>query len=109
MNFRQLLKPLGGALRSYIPLGIVQQLVTDHKFLHGGGTQERGEIVGVKMEAGVVALVGGTLVKAHGIGEGGLEEIVVADGDAAQDVGKGVGLGGGEFVERGEMALAYYD
>ena len=37
--------------------------------------------------------VGGALVEAHGVGEGDLEEVVVAGGDGFEDGGEGGALG----------------
>src|SRR5216683_2226364 len=54
----------------------------------------------------VSAAVGGLLVESHGIGESGLKQIVVTNGDAAQDVAEEIVLLRAELIDRSDVALA---
>ena len=48
--------------------------------------------------------VGGALMKAHGVGEADLEEIIVAGGDGCEDGGEGGAFRVGEVGETAEVA-----
>src|SRR5260370_41110522 len=54
----------------------------------------------------VSAAVGGLLVESHGIGKSGLKQIVVTNGDAAQDVSEKIALLRAELIDRSDVALA---
>src|SRR5229473_2142507 len=52
------------------------------------------------------AAIGGLLVETHGVRESSLEQIIVANGDAAHDVAEEIPLVRAELIEGSEMALA---
>src|SRR5690348_3928156 len=96
MDFARFAETIGRVLRSNIALRHSEHFEADHKFLDGCGAQERREIVRVQMPFGMRRAVGGALVKTHRIGKGNLKQIVVANGDAAENVAKQRELSSGE-------------
>lgn len=82
----QLAEALCGALRGDITLRLAQQLVPDHELAHGGRPEERWVEVGMQVPLGMRRAVGGGQMEAHGVGEGDLEEVIVAGGQLLQDV-----------------------
>ena len=68
-------------------MGLGEHLVADEKFANGGAAEEGREEVHMEVPGGLGAAVDGALVEAEGVGEGGLKEVVVADGEFAQDFG----------------------
>src|SRR2546422_11132119 len=94
------------ALRRDVALGRAEKFVTDHKLLNRGGTQERRKVVRVEVPLVVNAAVGGLLVETHGIRESSLEQIVVANVNAAHDVAQKLLLFPAELIDRSEMGLA---
>ena len=76
----------GGRFGSKVALRGGEKFVTYHELTNRGGTEERREIVRVKMPRFVRLAVGWPLVEAHRIGESRFEQIVVPDSDATQDV-----------------------
>ncbi len=57
--------------------------------------------MGVDVPVGVGLAVGGGLVEAHGVWEADVEEVVVAGGEAGNDVGEGGFVVGGHLVHGG--------
>src|SRR5579864_1058476 len=95
----------GGGFGSEVALRGGEELVADHEFSHRGGTQERREIMRVKMPGFVRLAVGWPLMEAHGIGKGGFEKIVVANSDATKDVAEEIALGLIQLVERSDVTF----
>src|SRR5260370_33700866 len=106
MNFTCLDKPVRSALRRNVALGSAEKFVNDHKLLNRGGTQEGRKIVRMEVPLVVGAAIGGLLVETHGVRESSLEQIIVANGDAAQDVAEEIPLARAELIDGSEMALA---
>src|SRR5712691_7968964 len=77
VNLARFDNPVRGALRRNVALRRAEKFVADHEFLNRRGAQQRREIMGVEVALFVSAAVGRFLVKSHGIGEGGLEQIVI--------------------------------
>src|SRR5260370_34763213 len=109
MNFACLDKPVRSALRRNVALGSAEKFVTDHKLLNRGGTQEGRKVVRVEVPLVVGAAIGGLLVETHGVRESSLEQIIVANGDAAHDVAEEIPLVRAELIEGSEMALAQHE
>src|ERR1017187_6068214 len=80
---------VGGGFSGEVALGRAEHLEADHEFADFGGAQQRRVEVGVEVHPLVCLAVGGALVEAQAIGEGDLEEIVVASGDGLEDGGEG--------------------
>ena len=60
----------------------------------------------MEMKVLMETIIRGALMEAHGIGEGGFEEIVVANGSFPQDVGEEILFFTGKFVHGAEVAFA---
>jgi len=101
VNLGQFPQPLRGLFLREVALGFGEHLVADHEFFDGGRAQERGVEVGVELPVIVILLAEGRAVPAHGVGEGGLEEVVVAGEEALEDVGEGIAFLG---LEIGQVA-----
>src|SRR5260370_28403076 len=106
MNFACLYKSVRSALRGNVALGSAEKFVNDHKLLNRGGTQEGRKVVRVEVPLVVGAAIGGLLVETHGVRESSLEQIIVANGDAAHDVAEEIPLVRAELIDGSEMALA---
>lgn len=63
-----------------------EQFVADHELANNRRAQERREIVGVQVPGFVNLAVGRLLMEAHGIRECCFEQIVITNGDAAEDI-----------------------
>ncbi len=96
----------GGGFGGDVALRHGKQFVADHEFLHGGGAEKRRKVVRVEMPLGMRLGIGGRLMEAHGVWKGSFEEIVVADGDAAKNVGELRTLVERKIREGREMAAA---
>src|SRR5207302_10651514 len=68
--------------RSEVALRRSEQFVANHELSDGGGTQERREIVRVKMPSFMGLAVGRRLVEAHGIRESCFKQSIVTKCDA---------------------------
>jgi hypothetical protein len=89
----------GCGFRSDVALGGAEELEADHEFADGGGAEERREEVEVEGPFGVGLVVRGSRVEAHGVGEGRVEDAVVAGGELLEDGGETGLLRGGEGLE----------
>src|SRR5262249_22648986 len=96
-------KPLGRSFRRDVALRAAEELEADHEFADGRRAEERRVEMCVEMPFRMGRAVGRALMKTHRIGEGCLEDVVVADGKAAQRFGKGVRLGGGQLVKAADV------
>lgn len=105
MDFTRFAEAGGGGFGSEVALWGGEEFVADHKLANGGGPQKRREIMRVKMPGFVRLAVGWPLMKTHGIGKGGFEQIVVTNGDAAKDVAEKVALVRAELIERRDVTL----
>src|SRR6266403_589936 len=73
-----------------------------------GGAEQVRQVVRVQMPFFVGAAVRGLLVESHRVRERRLEQIVVANGDAAQDVAEEIALFPAKLIDRSNMALAQH-
>ena len=74
---------LCGSFGRQVALWHTQHFVTYHELAHRGGTQQGWVIMGMQMPLGISRPIRWRLVETHGIGEGDLEQVIVASGDAA--------------------------
>ncbi len=95
MHERNGAQTFGGGFGGDIALGHGEHLVADHEFADGGRAQERRIEVGVQNPFGVRLAVHRGLVKAHRVGEGDFEQVVVAGGHLFENVGQGADFSGG--------------
>src|SRR5208282_3650331 len=102
----QVPQSLGREFGSHVALGGSQKLKTHHEFSHRGGAQQGREKMPMKVPLRVFCAVCGALMKAHGIRERNLKQVVVASGEAFEDVrqaGASDAIEGGDI---GEVTLA---
>src|SRR5260370_34861441 len=107
MNLARIAEAICRRFRRQVSLRAAQKLVADHEFLNFGGAQERRKVVRVQVPLFVIAPIGGLLVESHGIRESGLKQIVITNGDAAQDIGEEIELFAGERSDGSDGAFAY--
>src|SRR5215472_2101878 len=86
MGFAGFAKAGGSGLGSDVALRRSEKFVADHELANGGGPQERREIVRVQVPGFVKLAVRRPLVESHRIRECCFEQIVVTNGDAAEDI-----------------------
>ncbi len=81
-------------------MGGAEELEADHELADGGGAEEWWIEVKVEGPLGVFEVVGGRGVEAHGVGEGCVEDAVVAGGELLEDGGEAGLLRGVEGLKR---------
>src|SRR5258706_390890 len=101
-------KAIRRALRRNVALGGAEQFVTYHEFLNRGAAEQRRKVVRVQMPFFVGAAVGGLLVESHRVWERRLEQIVITNRDAPQDVAEEIALFPAKLIDRSNMALAQH-
>src|SRR6266700_7332320 len=108
MNLGAVAEAICGGFRREVSLRTAQEFVSDHEFLNGCGTQQRGKIVCMQVPLFVDAAIGGLLVETHGIRKSSLKQIVVTNRDAFHDVAEQVALFAAELIDGSDMALAQH-
>src|SRR5258708_24026695 len=108
MNFARLEEAIRGVLRRNVALGRAEKFVTDHEFLNRSRAQERRKVVRMQVPLFITSPVGRLLVESYGIGERGLKQFVVTNGDAALVVSQEAWLFPAELVDASEMALPHH-
>src|SRR6266481_5796369 len=106
MNLRKLLQPSSGILRRNVPLRIPQQFIPHHKLLHRSRSQERREIMRMKMPLRIIPSVRGPLVKPHRIRKRSFKQVVVPNRAAPQNVRKQLRFALSKLLHRCKMSLA---
>ena len=102
--FRESSQTRCGVFGSDVALGHAQHFKTYHEFTDCRGTQERRVEVGVEVPFRMRRAIYWRLMEAHGVGEADVEEVVIAGGEALEDVGEGVAFVTGELGEQTEVA-----
>src|SRR5258708_38933153 len=103
MSSARLEEAIRGVLRRNVALGRAEKFVTDHEFLNRSRAQERRKVVRMQVPLFIASPVGRLLVESHGIGERGLKQVVVTNGDAAHDAAQEASLFPAELVDRSDM------
>lgn len=106
MCLRQFAQLLGREFRSHITLRGCQQFEAHHELLDGGGAQQGREEVRVEVPLRMFAAIGRSLMKSHRVWEGSLKQIVVAGGEAFQDVRQTRALCRVQGIDIGSVTLA---
>lgn len=117
-------QPLCRLLGRQISLGLAEHLESNEELPHRLASQQRRIEVDVELSLvplGLLSLLlrcqlsrvtaswSWSLVHSHGVGEGALEEVVIAQGDLAHDLSKGLHLRGGKVEQIVQMRLARQD
>lgn len=92
MNFAGFEEAGGCGFSGQVTLRSGEEFVANHELSNGGRAQQRAEIMRVKMPFFVWLSVGWLLMESHRIRESGFEEIVVADGNAAESIAERIAL-----------------
>ena len=106
LGFFDLHGGLGRRFGSEVPLWLGQHFVAHHKFLHRGRSEQRRQVMPMKMPFRMRLAVTWPLMKPHRVGERSLEEIVIANRDELKNVRKQVAFFRGKIAKRTAMPFA---